>query len=92
MSKNRPELKNKVKDLTNKLKTSSTENEVKEYEECKAELEKMCGYLSQGIILRSKVTWYEKGKSNKYSLNLEKRNKAKTHIRKLIMTMKKFLM
>ena len=30
------------------------------------------------------MTWYEKGgKSNKYFLNLEKRNKAKTHIRKL---------
>ena len=31
------------------------------------------------------MAWYEKGeKSNKYFLNLEKRNKAKTHIRKLI--------
>ena len=85
MSKNRLELENKVKDLTNKLKTSSTESEVKEYEECKAEFEKMYDHLTQGIILWSKVVWYEKGeKSNKYFLNLEKRNKAKTHIRKLI--------
>ena len=31
------------------------------------------------------MAWYEKGgKSNKYFLNLEKRNKAKTNIRKLI--------
>ena len=44
-SKNRLELENKVKDLTNKLKTSSTESEVKEYEECKAELEKMYDHI-----------------------------------------------
>ena len=41
--------------------------------------------ITQGIILQSKVAWYEKEeKSNKYFLNLEQRNKAKTHIRKLI--------
>ena len=62
MGKNKLELENKVKDLTNKLKTSSTESEVKEYEECKAELEKMYDHITQGIILRSKVAWYEKGK------------------------------
>ena len=61
IGKNRLELENKVKDLTNKLKTSSTEREVKEYEECKAELEKMYDHITQGINLRSKVAWYEKG-------------------------------
>ena len=85
MDKNRLKLENKVKDLTNKLKTSSTESKVKKYEECKGELEKMYDQITQGIILRSKVAWYEKGKkSNKNFLNLEKRNKTKTHIRKLI--------
>ena len=85
VGKNRLELENKVKDLSSKLTTSSTESEAKEYEECKAKLEKMYDHITQGIILRSKVAWYEKGeKSNKYFLNLEKRNKAKTHIRKLI--------
>ena len=35
--------------------------------------------------MRSHATWYEKGeKSTKYFLNLEKRNKTKSHIRKLI--------
>ena len=78
-------IRNKVKDLSSKLTTSSTESEVKEYEECKAKLEKMYDHITQGIILRSKVAWYEKGeKSNKYFSNLGKRNKAKTHIRKLI--------
>ena len=41
--------------------------------------------LSWNFILRSKFTWYEKGeKSNRYFLNLEKRNKTKTHIGKLL--------
>ena len=67
MRKNRLKLENKAKDLTNNLKTSSTESVVKEYEKCKAELKKMYDHLTQGIILRSKVTWYEKGgKSNQY--------------------------
>ena len=35
--------------------------------------------------MRSKTDWYEHGeKSTKYFLNLEKRNKAKSHIRKII--------
>ena len=39
------------------------------------ELEKMYDHITQEIILRSKVALYEKGeKSNKYFLNLEKRN------------------
>ena len=33
----------------------------------------------------SKSSWYERGeKSSKYFLNLEKRNKAKSHVRSLI--------
>ena len=36
--------------------------------------------------MRSKTTWYEHGeKSTKYFLNLEKRNKAKTHVRKILL-------
>ena len=42
---------------------------------------------SNGIILRSKVNWYEYGeKSSKYFLSLEKRNKAKSHLRKVVKT------
>ena len=37
-----------------------------------------------GAIIRSKATWYEKGeKSNKYFLNLESHNKAKSSVRKV---------
>ena len=42
------------------------------------------GEFSNGLIIRSKVSWYEKGeKSNKYYYNLEKRNKSKSHVKSL---------
>ena len=35
--------------------------------------------------MRSRVDWYERGqKSSNYFLNLEKRNKAKSHLRKIV--------
>ena len=35
--------------------------------------------------MRSKVEWYEQGEKNtKYFFSIEKRNKAKTHLRKLL--------
>ena len=49
------------------------------------ELETLYDYITAGLILRSKTSWYEHGeKSSKYFLNLEKRNKAKSHLRKII--------
>ena len=58
-----------------------------EYESAKAELEKINDYIASGAILRSKVRWYEEGEKNtSYLLSLEKRNKAKSHIRKIINT------
>ena len=51
---------------------------------CKQELESLCDCITDGIILRSRATRYEKGeKSTKYFLNLEKRNETKSHVRKL---------
>ena len=39
----------------------------------------------QGIILRSKDDWYEhEEKSSKHFLHLEKKNKSKSHIRKIL--------
>ena len=38
-------------------------------------------------MLRSKVDWYDYGeKSSKYFLSLEKTNKAKSHLRKVVKT------
>ena len=72
--------------MLNDLLSSTTGESIKsKHEEAKAKLESLYGYITEGIILRSRTTWYEKGeKSNKYFLNLEKRNKSKTHIRSLV--------
>ena len=41
--------------------------------------------FSKGAIIRSKATLYEKGeKSNKYFLNLESHQKAKSSVRKVL--------
>ena len=58
---------------------------MKEYQEAKAELETMYNHITEGIIRRSRCDWYELGeKSSRYCLGLEKRNKTKTHLRKLV--------
>ena len=45
-------------------------------------LEQYYNHITEGIIPRSKVKWYEEGERNsKYFLSLEKRNKAKSTIR-----------
>jgi len=58
---------------------------VAQHDKLKTQLENLSNYITEGIIIRSKATWYEFGeKNNKYFLTLEKRNKAKTHIKKLL--------
>ena len=53
-------------------------------EECKMGLERFYDKKTEGIIVRSRARWHEHGeKSNKYFLNLEKRNHTRKHIRKL---------
>ena len=45
----------------------------------------MYDYITQGSIVCSRATWYEKGeKNNKYFLNLEKSNKNKSCLRKIL--------
>ena len=45
----------------------------------------MYGHIIYGVILRSRARWSEEGeKSTKYFLSLEKSNKARTHIRRLL--------
>ena len=65
--------------------SNSSRDHFKEYGKCKTDLESLYNYITAGIILRSKSEWYEYGKNSfKYFLNLEKRNKAKSHICKLL--------
>ena len=78
-------LEKKVYDLERAISESTDPNLVQEYNDAKEELGKLYDYITQGIILRSRAKWYEEGeKSSSYFLRLEKRNKSKSHIRKLI--------
>lgn len=53
-------------------------------EEVKASLELLEEANTEGIIVRATARWHELGeKSNKYFLNLEKRNHVRKHVRKL---------
>ena len=57
---------------------------MEKYENLKGELEKLYNHKIQGVMLRSKARWHEKGeKSTKYFYNLEKRNNVRKQIRKL---------
>ena len=63
----------------------NSESIVAEYEIAKIELEKLCDYITNGIILRSMAHWYEEGEKNtKYFVSLEKNSKTKSHVRKVI--------
>ena len=76
----------RIKELESSISTKSYSALINEYNECKQELEILYDCITQGIILRSRAAWYEHGKkSTKYFLNIEKRNKAKTHVRKILL-------
>ena len=71
-------LENRINTLEIKLATRSDDEIVEQYNVAKNELESIYDY-----ILRSKASWYEHGeKSTQNFLNLEKRNKAKSHLRR----------
>ena len=79
-------LEEKVRDLEQRIKSDSNVELLKEYNKVKKELNQIYDYITNGIILRSRTTWYEEGeKSSSYFLRLEKGNKSKSHIRKLIL-------
>ena len=81
----RNKLELRVKELDALISSNAEEALIQEYQKCKHHLEEIYNYVTQGIIIRSKVDWYEHGeKSSKYCLNLEKRNKPKSHIRKIL--------
>ena len=81
----RKKLEQKVKELESLISTGAEECSLQECNKCKQDLEDFYNYITEGMILRSKTDWYELGeKSTKYFLNLEKRNKAKSHIRMIL--------
>ena len=57
-------------------RSPSPEN-LEQLEILKSEYNSIYEYLSQGAIVRSRTTWYEKGeKSNKFFINLESHKKS----------------
>ena len=78
-------LENSVKQLEIKISTNSNEELLGQYYKAKNELEALYDYITEGVILCSKTDWYEHGeKSSKYFLNLEERNKSKSHMRNIL--------
>ncbi len=74
------ELENKIK----RINAEITEEKLKEWEDAKVELDAIHEKITEGIILRSKVNFYEKGEKNtSYFLNQIKRNQTKSNISKL---------
>ena len=60
---------------------------MQDYEAVKSELEGIYNYIAEGIMLRSRAMWHELSeKSTKYFLTLEKRQKSKSSIKKLIIS------
>ena len=92
----REKRKEKRKSLENKvimLEKHLVETELKsetltlEYKSTKADLKMINDYIASGAIFRSKVRLYEEGgKNTSYFLSPGKRNKAKSHIRKIVNT------
>ena len=79
-------LKEKVTLLENDISSDSSAEVLRDYSEANIELEKVYDHIAEGITLRLRAQWYEEGeKSTSYFLKLEKRNKPKSHIRKLIL-------
>ena len=57
-------LESRIKELESSISTKSDSALINEYNECKQELEILYDYITQGIILRSRATWYEHGEKS----------------------------
>lgn len=78
-------LENKVNKAEAVLCTNPSEEAKNDWLNAKADFDNHFEHVTQGIIIRSRATWYEKGeKSSKFFLNLEKSNKIKSTIRKVL--------
>ena len=60
-------LERKVAELEILIASNSDDQVHKEYNQYKIELETLYNYITAGLILQSKISWYEHGeKSSKY--------------------------
>ena len=78
------EVEGKLRRCKEKCDAEPSIQNVEELERIQANYDELYDYITQGAIIRSRVTCYEKGeKNNKYFLNLEKSNKKKSCVRKI---------
>ena len=88
-AKERNEMENNLQNELNKAKrvfeNNPTDLNATYYNDAREKLENFLEVKIRGVIVRARARWHEHGeKSNKYFLNLEKRNHIKKHIRKLL--------
>jgi hypothetical protein len=76
------ELEKKFKEAEDSLNSNPCDETQTTWENLKAEISKHYDHVTQGVFVRSRADWMEKGeKNNKYFLNLEKSHKGKSSIR-----------
>jgi len=79
------ELEEKLQNCTKKCEKGPCRQNVEDLKCLQAEYDQFYDYITQGAIVCSRATWYEKGeKNNKYFLNLEKSNKEKSCLHKIL--------
>ena len=57
----RNKLELRVKEVDVLISSNAEDTFIQEYHNCKHQVEEIYNYITQGIILRSKVDWYEHG-------------------------------
>ena len=79
------QLEETLRNCTIRCDNNPSKENLEELECLQAEYDQLYDYITQGAIIRSRATWYELGeKNNKYFLNLEKSNKKKSSVRKIV--------
>ena len=78
-------LEAQLSNLDGTLCSDESDENREAYYECQVKLNEMQNHITRGVIIRSKIKWYEEDeKCTNYFLNLEKQNKEKSSIYKLV--------
>ena len=78
------QITNKISQLRTEVESQPNPTNLERLEEAQKSLEDIRKPRIEGMIIRSKVSWYEEGeKSSKYFLSLEKRNAARNTVQYL---------
>ena len=73
------------RELNDSEKSGSSYFDNEDYLACKTKLDKIYDKKAEGLRIRSKCDWYEKGeKSTKFFLNLEKRHAIQNQVKSLV--------